>query len=151
MLHYVLGRILIVIYDLQILESLMQMNGFPDSLEVPKHSAEGMTQNTGKALGQYQEQFLPAKKTPWPCSATVRMSHEFYILFFLSRSGLSNEGIPEDSTLISARRSGRRGRRQKDSKLIDGKYQSASAERENSEVGEPRALDASPGELRLFT
>lgn len=60
----------------------MQMNGFPDSLEVPKHSAEGMTQNTGKALGQYQEQFLPAKKTPWPCSATVRMSHEFYILFF---------------------------------------------------------------------
>ncbi|XP_009588933.1 uncharacterized protein [Nicotiana tomentosiformis] len=85
-------------------KSSKKMNGFPDSLEVPKHSAEGMTQNTG----------------------------------------LSNEGIPEDSTLISARRSGRRGRRQKDSKLIDGKFQSASAERENTEVGEPRALDASP-------
>ncbi|KAJ8536431.1 hypothetical protein K7X08_034832 [Anisodus acutangulus] len=62
------------------------------------------------------------------------------------RSGLSNEVTPEDSTLVSARRSGRKGRLQKDSKLIDGKFQSASDEKENTEVVEPGGLHSSHGD-----
>ncbi|XP_059303889.1 uncharacterized protein LOC132055894 [Lycium ferocissimum] len=59
-------------------------------------------------------------------------------------TGLPNEVTPEDSTLVSVRRSGRRGRVQKDSKLIDGKFQSAS-KKENTEVVELRALHSPHG------
>lgn len=55
----------------------------------------------------------------------------------------------DESTLVSTRRSGRRGC-QNDSKLIDGNFSSASDEKENTEVGEPRALHSSHGELQLF-
>ncbi|KAF3614490.1 putative LOB domain-containing protein 27-like [Capsicum annuum] len=51
----------------------------------------------------------------------------------------------EDSTLVSTQYTGRRGRRQNDSKLIDGNFQSASEEKENTEVGEPIALRSSHG------
>ncbi|CAN4099344.1 unnamed protein product [Withania somnifera] len=60
------------------------------------------------------------------------------------RDGLSNKGTPEDGILISDKRSGRKGRRHKDSsKSSEGNYQSGSSERENTEVGESKALHSS--------
>uniref|UniRef100_M1B0F4 Ubiquitin thiolesterase/ zinc ion binding n=1 Tax=Solanum tuberosum TaxID=4113 RepID=M1B0F4_SOLTU len=50
----------------------------------------------------------------------------------------------DESTLVTTRRSGRRGC-QNDSKLNDGNFPSASDEKENTEVGEPRALHSSHG------
>lgn len=52
---------------------------------------------------------------------------------------------------MSDKRSGRKGRRPKDSsKFSEGNYQSGSSERENTQVSESKALDSSHGELQLF-
>lgn len=60
------------------------------------------------------------------------------------RDGLSNKGTPEDGIVISDKRSGRKGRRQKDSsKYSEGNYPSGSSERENTEVSESKALHSS--------
>lgn len=60
------------------------------------------------------------------------------------RDGLSNKGTPEDGILMSDKRSGRKGRRPKDSsKFSEGNYQSGSSERENTQVSESKALDSS--------
>ncbi|XP_015067568.1 uncharacterized protein LOC107012282 [Solanum pennellii] len=63
----------------------------------------------------------------------------------ISAEGMTHRTVSlDESTLVSTRRSGRRGS-QNDSKLIDGNFQSASDEKENTEVGEPRALHSSHG------
>ncbi|KAK4735325.1 hypothetical protein R3W88_009586 [Solanum pinnatisectum] len=63
----------------------------------------------------------------------------------ISAEGMTHRTVSVDeSTLVSTRRSGRRGC-QNDSKLIDGNFPSASDEKENTEVGEPRALHSSHG------
>ncbi|XP_049412338.1 uncharacterized protein LOC125875277 [Solanum stenotomum] len=60
------------------------------------------------------------------------------------RDGLSNKGTPEDGILMSDKRSGRKGRRQKDSsKFSEVNYQPGSSERENTAVSESKALDSS--------
>ncbi|KAG5618238.1 hypothetical protein H5410_018062 [Solanum commersonii] len=61
----------------------------------------------------------------------------------INAEGMTHKTVSVDeSTLVSTQRSGRRGC-QNDSKLIDGNFPSASDERENTEVGEPRALHSS--------
>ncbi|KAF3655732.1 putative LOB domain-containing protein 27-like [Capsicum annuum] len=60
------------------------------------------------------------------------------------RDGSSNNVTLGDGILIADKRSGRKGRRQKDSsKSSEGNYQSGSSGRENSEVSESKALDSS--------
>ncbi|XP_049394447.1 uncharacterized protein LOC125858659 isoform X2 [Solanum stenotomum] len=63
----------------------------------------------------------------------------------INAEGMTHKTVSVDeSALVSTRRSGRRGC-QNDSKLIDGNFPSASDEKENTEVGEPRALHSSHG------
>lgn len=53
------------------------------------------------------------------------------------RTGIPNGGIPEDGTFLPDRRTGRKGKRSKNSsKVIDGKHQPVSSEKENFEAGQ---------------
>ena len=58
-------------------------------------------------------------------------------LYFLS-AGLANGGISEDGFLPSDRRTGRKGKRHKhSSKLVNGKCQTMSSEKESNDVVSP--------------
>lgn len=66
---------------------------------------------------------------------------------FLSCAGLPNGVNGEDGVSLSDRRTGRRGKRQKNStKLVDGKYESLPSEKENVEAGQVKLRDSLHGE-----
>lgn len=66
---------------------------------------------------------------------------------FLSCAGLPNGVNGEDGVSLSDRRTGRRGKRQKNStKLVDGKYQPLPSDKEIVEAGQVKLKDSPRGE-----
>uniref|UniRef100_A0A5B7ACF7 USP domain-containing protein n=1 Tax=Davidia involucrata TaxID=16924 RepID=A0A5B7ACF7_DAVIN len=102
-------------------EPLTQKNGFPNVLVgVPLKTADRGTQVIGSTHIHYHTKV---------------------------NQGLPNGAIPEDGVLPSDRWTGRKGKRQNSStKLLDGKYQTVSSEKENVEVGQVRLKDSLHGD-----